>query len=48
MFIITINGVDSSSHTLEIDAQIQKQRFEDSGATNVVIEEKNTFNPPQE
>jgi hypothetical protein len=47
MFVVLIEGVDSSSHTLEIDAQVQKQRFEDNGATTVTIEEKDTFEPVQ-
>jgi len=48
MFIVTINGNDASSHTLEIDALVQKTRFEDAGYTNIEIVEKDTFEPPQE
>lgn len=46
MFIVTIEGTDASAHTLEVDATAQKQRFETAGETNVVIEEKDDFNPP--
>ena len=45
MFVVMIAGVDVSSHTLEIDAQVHKQRLEDRGATDVTIVEKNTFSP---
>jgi hypothetical protein len=50
MFIIQINEVDSSCHTQECDALVQKQRFIDSGISEEIIEivEKNTFEPPQE
>ena len=47
MFIVTINGVDASSHTKSIDADVQKERFENMGETNVVIVEKDTFEPIQ-
>jgi len=48
MFIIQINEVDSSCHTQEIDANIQKQRFIDSGVSesDISIVEKDTFEPP--
>lgn len=46
MYIVTINGVDSSCHTLEVDAVAQKQRYEADGRTNVVVESKATFSPP--
>lgn len=50
MFVIQINEIDSSCHTHECDALIQKQRFIDSGVSSEDIEiiEKDTFNPPQE
>lgn len=46
MFVIKINGVDSSCHTLQVDAEAQQQRFIDGGATNIEIVETDTFNPP--
>lgn len=48
MFIVTINGIDSSAHTFLNDAEAQKSRFENLGESNVTIEEKETFNPPQD
>jgi hypothetical protein len=45
MFIVRINEVDSSCHTQECDALVQKQRFIDSGISveNIEIVEKDTF-----
>lgn len=50
MFVIVINGIDRSGHTREIDANVQKQRFIDSGVSEIDISivEKDTFEPPQE
>lgn len=48
MFIVLIDGVDTSCHSLEVDAQAQKTRFENAGASNVTIEERDTFSPPQD
>ena len=48
MFIVTINSLDRSSHTLLVDAQVQLARFEALGETNVAIVEKDSYNPPQE
>jgi len=50
MFIIQINEVDSSCHTQECDALVQKQRFIASGELeeNIAIVEKDTYAPPQE
>lgn len=45
MFVVLINGVDASHHTLEVDAEAQKALFEDAGASPVTIEEKDTFSP---
>jgi len=49
MFIIQISEIDSSCHTQECDALVQKQRFIDSGISveDIAITEKDTFNPPQ-
>jgi len=49
MFIIQINEIDSSCHTQECDALVQKQRYLDSGISEEDIEivEKDTFAPPQ-
>ena len=49
MFIIVINTVDSSCHTQEADALVQKQRFIESeiDAETILIVEKDTFEPPQ-
>jgi len=49
MFVIKINGIESGSHTQDIDAQAQKQRFIDNGMDGAAIEivEQDTFNPPQ-
>lgn len=47
MFVVTIDGVDSSAHTLEVDAEAQKTRFEAAGASNVVIVEKDTYEPDE-
>jgi hypothetical protein len=46
MFIVTINSVDSSEHTLLVDANDQKARFESEGKENIEVIEKSTFNPP--
>lgn len=46
MYIVIINNQDASCHTLEADALVQKQRFIDSGYANVLVVEKETFNPP--
>lgn len=48
MFVITINDIDSSCHTKLEDANVQKARFENLGETNVVVVEKDTYEPPQE
>jgi hypothetical protein len=50
MFVIIINEIDSSCHTQECDALVQKQRFIDSGVLeeDIAIIEKDTFEPPQE
>lgn len=45
MFIVVINNIDYSCHTLETDAQIQKQLFLDRNYVDVIVEEKETFNP---
>lgn len=45
MFVVTINNIDSSCHSLLGDAQAQQERFEAKGATNVAIVEKDTFAP---
>lgn len=45
MFIVTVEGVDYSRHSQESDAQVQKERCEDHGMTNVAITEKDTFEP---
>lgn len=45
MFVVQINNVDASRHTLESDAQAQKTRFENLGMSNVTITEKDTFEP---
>lgn len=47
MFIVILDGNDASCHTLEVDATEQKTRFENLGYSNVVVVEKDTFNPPQ-
>lgn len=49
MFVIQINSIDSSSHTQECDALVQKQRFIDYGVSesDIAIAEKDTFEPPQ-
>ena len=49
MFIVTINGLDSSCHTLELDAQAQRQRYIDSGISEAIVGiiEKNNFEPVQ-
>lgn len=47
MFIVQINSVDTSRHTLEIDAEAQKQRYLDQGHSDIEIVEKDTFEPPQ-
>jgi hypothetical protein len=49
MFIVKINSNDSSCHTQEGDALVQKQRFIDSGVSesDISIVEKDTFEPPQ-
>lgn len=47
MFVLTIAGVDSSCHTLEVDALLQKTRFETLGYNDIVLIEKDTFTPPQ-
>lgn len=47
MYIVQINLIDSSCHTLQIDAEVQKQRFLDSGEVSIEIIENDTFNPPQ-
>jgi len=48
MFIVRIDGVDSSSHTQEIDAKTQKERLVLSGTEENLIEivESSEFNPP--
>jgi len=50
MFIVQINNVDCSCHTQSIDAETQKQRYLDSGIAeeNILIIEKDTFEPSQE
>jgi len=50
MFIVQINEIDSSCHTQECDALTQKDRFIASGVSeeNIVVVEKDTFEPPQE
>ena len=47
MFIITINDIDSSCHTLSVDAIAQKQRLIDLGVaeSSIAIVEKDTFEP---
>jgi hypothetical protein len=45
MFIVQISGVDSSCHTQELDAEAQQARFLATGAIDVVIVEKDSFNP---
>jgi hypothetical protein len=45
MFVITIDGIDRSYHSLSVDADEQKTRFEEAGSTNVLIVEKDTFEP---
>lgn len=47
MFVVTIDGVEASRHTLLVDAETQKLRFEENGAINVVIIEKDTFTPTE-
>jgi len=50
MFVIKINDVDSSAHTLSGDADAQKARFIANGIAEEDIEivEQDSFNPPQE
>lgn len=50
MFIVQISAVDSSCHTQECDAIVQKQRFINSGISAEYIEivEKDTFESSQE
>lgn len=50
MFVIQINETDSSGHTQECDALVQKQRFIDFGVSenDIAIVDKDTFEPPQE
>jgi len=47
MFIVQINSVDASAHTLEVDAQRQKAMLESQGETNVAIVEKDFPDYPQ-
>jgi hypothetical protein len=49
MFVIKINSIDSSCHTQECDALVQKDRFIASGVLEASIEivESDVFNPPQ-
>lgn len=48
MWIIKINGIDSSSHTQFNDALLQKERFITNGIleNNIQIIEQETFSPP--
>ena len=47
MFIIQISDIDSSCHTQECDALVQKQRLIDAGIAEETLSlvEKATFNP---
>lgn len=50
MWVLKINNVDSSCHSLESDADAQKQRFIDLGTleTDIEVVETDTFNPPNQ
>lgn len=50
MFVVKIESVDRSCHTLSTDAEAQKARFIASGIAEEDIEivEQETFNPPVE
>jgi len=47
MFIVQVNSIDVSSHTLEVDAQRQKVMLESRGETSVEIVEKDSPDFPQ-
>lgn len=50
MFVVKINGVDRSCHTLSSDADAQKARFIANGVAeeDTEIAEQESFNPPAE
>jgi hypothetical protein len=48
MFIVQIALVDSSAHSQLSDAEVQMQRFIDSGYTDVEIVEKDSYTPASE
>jgi hypothetical protein len=49
MHVVKISGVDYSCHTLEMDAEAQKQRLLNSGVSSgsITIVEQESYNPPQ-
>lgn len=50
MFVIKINGIESSAHSNEIDANRQKEIFVSAGidGANIVIVEQENFDPPKD
>jgi len=50
MWIIKITTIESSCHTQECDALVQKERFIANGVleSDIQIVEQESFNPPQE